>query len=677
MPNNNRLQPIWAGLTRNNRWNTFIHQEDVDTFNRRMESEGPEFYARGFAALRSSFLSGFQTGTWEIKGRFGLKQGTSLPRFLYGATSLVYNDDATLRAVHDIDVDAVACVNQLLAVFTKLKGGHTPQSEVDVIDSFVKTEDEIKSTQIDRTQTIKNIYLAGAPQKGSWDLEYVLIEASRLIRRVLAGSDPREIKPKHGSGVSACGTPLRFRYATPRYVDKIDRIWPMSEYYFASPTAFCDKLDQYLRSEVVDPCAKVLLVPKDARGPRLISCEPKETMWIQQGLMAKLYSTIEGHPLTRGLVNFTNQTYNQVAAYAGSKPPVPMTCACSEEDSDIFLFEQVASPSTRSNKPDVGDDRALHKFEPPLQGKFNSAAGKLATLDLKDASDRLRLDIVQSLFPENWAEALTACRSGSTELPDGRLITLNKHAPMGSAVCFPVMALVIWSLLTAIAPKTERKLILVYGDDIIVPSHLAEAAMSVLEAVGLAVNTSKSFVRGPFRESCGKEYFNGKDITPVRLRQYLSDDVESLMSCISFSNNYTLQSGYSHHWLACFITKEWGASNVPTVPYRYVVGRSTSYWDKSQMRLVIQPSLDQSSALSGVLWSDSLDTKQLLRRRWNNSLQKEEFHILVPQPRKVKYLTSDWCHVLRALVNPSDNSELGTDTVHNRVRFVRRWLSLR
>jgi hypothetical protein len=670
MPNNNRLQPIWAGLARNNRWNTFISKEDVDTFSRRMEGEGPEFYARGFAALRSSFLSGFETGKWEVKGRFGLKQGTSLPRFLYGATSLVYQDDGKLRAVHDIDVDAVACVNQLLAVFTKLKGGHTSQSEIDVIESFVNTEKEIASTEIDEGLELENVYLYGYRARTK-SLGHILDEASRLIKLVLAGSDPREIKPKHGSGASACGTPVRNRYATPRYIKKIDGIWPMSEYYFASPTAFCDKLDQYLRTKEVDPCAKVLLVPKDARGPRLISCEPKETMWIQQGLMDRLYQTIEGHPLTRGLVNFTDQTLNQVAAYAGSK-------------TSSHRRPRARYSNVRSYTPEAEEQEMLKSLPvgsdvdtgPPLQGKFRSAAGKLATLDLKDASDRLRLDVVKRLFPENWAEALEACRSGQTELPDGRLVTLNKHAPMGSAVCFPVMALVIWSLLTAIAPKQERKLILVYGDDIIVPCHMAKAAIAVLESVGLMVNTSKSFTQGPFRESCGKEYFLGQDVTPVRLRQYLLDDVESLMSCISFSNNYTLQNGYSFHWLACFITETWGAHNVPTVPFSRVVRYKRAHWDKTQMCLRLGRGLDQGSALSGVLWSDSLFTNQLLRRRWNDSLQREEFYIRVPQPRTVKYDTSDWCHVLRALVNPSGLSELGTDTVHNRVRFVRRWLPL-
>lgn len=669
MPNNNRLQPIWAGLTRNNRWNTFICQEDVDTFNRRMESEGPEFYARGFAALRSSFLSGFQTGKWEVKGRFGLKQGTSLPRFLYGATSLVYQDDGTLRAVQNIDVDAVACVNQLLAVFTKLKGGHTPQSEVDVIESFVNTEKEIASTGIDRALVIKNCYGISGP-RGPRKLDQILQDASRLVRRVLAGSDPREIKPRHGSGVSACGTPLRYRYATPRFVDKIDKIWPMHEYYYASPTAFCDKLDQYMRAEVVDPCAKVLLVPKDARGPRLISCEPKETMWIQQGLMEELYSTIEGHPLTRGLVNFTDQTLNQVAAHAGSKPP---EYASIPDFSDFIVHYD---PRIDDGEENLTKLDSQDTSESPLQGKFDSAAGKLATLDLKDASDRLRLDVVEALFPENWVDALKACRSDRTMLPDGRLVTLNKHAPMGSAVCFPVMALVIWSLLTAIAPTGERKLILVYGDDIIVPSHLAEAAIATLEAVGLKVNVSKSFSRGPFRESCGKEYFAGQDVTPVRLRQYLLDDVESLMSCISFSNNYTLQHGYSFHWLSCFITETWGARNVPTVPFSRVARFRRSYWDKTQMRLRLGQGLDQTSSLSGVLWSDTLCTKQLLRRRWNDSLQREEFYIRVPQPRTVQYDTSDWCHVLRSLVNPSGLTELGTDTLHKRVRFVRRWLTL-
>ena len=455
MPNNNRLHLVWGGLARNNRWSAYISQTDVDTFARRCEAEGPEFFARALGQFRSSFLTALGEGKIGAIPGFGTKKNSILPRFLYGAMKEIFTDLGIRH--HVINVDAVACVNQLTAVFTKLKGGHTPKSEVDTIDAFINTEAEIASTSIDYTMPIPYYYSGGqgAVIRAWRPLDSVMDEASRLVKLVLARSDPREIQPKHGSGVSACGTDVRDRYAVPRFVEKIDKIWPMSEYYYLSPTAFCDGLQEYLETDAVDPCAKVLLVPKDARGPRLISCEPRETMWIQQGLMGELYRTIERHPLTRRRVNFTLQGYNQLAAFNGSlrkeslrdindwhqpsqEELIPIELqdpSCSQRDVSLAGVESTLDAYRLGLAIHRRSETVRYLKSRGLKPAANSlVAGQLATLDLKDASDRLRLDVVQRLFPRNWADALTACRSGQTELPDGRLVTLNKHAPMGSAL---------------------------------------------------------------------------------------------------------------------------------------------------------------------------------------------------------------------------------------------------
>jgi hypothetical protein len=156
-----------------------------------------------------------------------------------------------------------------------------------------------------------------------------------------------------------------------------------------------------------------------------------------------------------------------------------------------------------------------------------------------------------------------------TKLPDGTLIELSKHAPMGSALCFPIMALAIWSLLTAhtctaqvakairasgsLNKRRETfkwdKPVYVYGDDIILHSDFADSASQVLESVGLKVNTNKSFVRSLFRESCGGEYYNGWDVTPVRLRTLPENDVPSRMKVIAFHNNMFMRYHFQPRWL--------------------------------------------------------------------------------------------------------------------------------
>jgi len=714
MPNNNRLHLVWGGLARNNRWSELVNQTDINTFVRRSESEGAEFFARALGKFRSSFLTGLGEGKIGTIQGFGTKKNSILPRFLYGAMSQIFTDEG--RCHNIVNVDAVACVNQLTAVFTKLKGGHTLKSEVDTIESFIKTEEEIQSTSIDYTCPMPKYYTEkGGAVIRTWSpLESIMDEASRLVKLVLAGSDPREIQPKHGSGVSACGTEVRDRYAVPRFVEKIDKIWPMSEYYYLSPTAFCDGLGEYLDVESYDPCAKVLLVPKDARGPRLISCEPRETMWIQQGLMGELYRTIEGHPLTRRRVNFTRQGYNQLAAYYGSLPMHREAQSEDQDDVDISVkvprnlsgmysdalkkalaLEFAGDSCLNSRDADYmrgqlalirrwsTDDYLAERGMKPATWAKQDMAGRLATLDLKDASDRLRLDIVQRLFPRNWADALTACRSERTLLPDGRLVTLRKHAPMGSAVCFPVMALTIWALLTAIAPRHARKSILVYGDDIVVPSFMAADATRVLEAVGLRINVNKSFSRGPFRESCGEEFVYGVRVTPVRLRMNLDDDNESLMAAMAFSNNMLESPSLSDNGWFLDLLKDWYG------PYRVPIAlqpsRKSVAWLDHVQRLELG-GVFRGVTLSGVAFTDDPnrvflpDGRRTRLHGRNARADKPAYHIrqysiVVPVPSLVEYETGDWCHVLRSLTEKS-NRKLGLDAVHNRIRFKRRWVSV-
>jgi hypothetical protein len=342
-------------------------------------------------------------------------------------------------------------------------------------------------------------------------------------------------------------------------------------------------------------------------------------MWIQQGLMTSLVDVAEQHSLTRGSVLFTDQKPNQRAAYLGS-----------------------------TNR-------------------------ELSTLDLKDASDRIRLDLVEHLFPRNWYDALYACRSAKTQLPDGTVVELLKHAPMGSATCFPVMALCIWSLLTAALPTGSK--ILVYGDDIVVPSVFVPRAIAVLEAVGLLVNRSKSFVKGPFRESCGKEYIDGVDITPVRLRSNPDDDIPSRMKLIAFHNNVYRRNLVQPDWLTNLI-HSW----YPNVPEKSTKVHMAVLLPGGQS-LFCRLDDEQTSALMWDSLSPVLDVyradNQRLRSRWNPELHRREFRCLTVVQREVKYRADRWSQVFRAVVNPRKEKAFGWDALAKRVDYKYRWLDLR
>lgn len=223
--------------------------------------------------------------------------------------------------------------------------------------------------------------------------------------------------------------------------------------------------------ESTDPSySEVLFVPKDSRGPRVIVREPYDSLLIQMG-----YNTLMSEALERDThyrINFKSQSINRRLA--------------------------LSSSITR----------------------------RYATLDLKDASDRVSNAIVMHLFRYvPLIRTLRTFRTRNARLPSGQCVQLKKLSGMGSGFTFPTMALVIH---LAICTHISRVYNLpyrqcmshcyVYGDDIIVPTHWYEHAVQALQKVGLRVNSSKSYRYGPFRESCGGDYLHGNDVAPVRLR---------------------------------------------------------------------------------------------------------------------------------------------------------------
>jgi len=80
----------------------------------------------------------------------------------------------------------------------------------------------------------------------------------------------------------------------------------------------------------------------------------------------------------------------------------------------------------------------------------------------------------------------------------------------------------------------------VFGDDIIVPRDYVLSVVDELSAFGHKVNVDKSFWTGRFRESCGKEYFDGHDVSIVRVRHVLPtrrQDAAGVNSAVELRNH--------------------------------------------------------------------------------------------------------------------------------------------
>lgn len=218
--------------------------------------------------------------------------------------------------------------------------------------------------------------------------------------------------------------------------------------------------------------SRTIFVPKTASKLRTISMEPVSLQYIQQGVMYEIYRFIEKHPILGVHVRLGDQTQNQIWALTGSR---------------------------------------YHSY---------------GTIDLSHASDSVSWDLVRRVFGRvprlyKW---LLGTRSHSTILPDGTQLHLKKFAPMGSALCFPIQCILFSAIvkyaLSKVATRTEPfdEFWTVYGDDIIVPSRAYQVVIETLETLGFSVNKSKSYNTGEYRESCGKEYYAGVDVTPLYYR---------------------------------------------------------------------------------------------------------------------------------------------------------------
>jgi hypothetical protein len=146
--------------------------------------------------------------------------------------------------------------------------------------------------------------------------------------------------------------------------------------------------------------------------------------------------------------------------------------------------------------------------------KEGSVSGKYATIDLSAASDNIAYNVVALLFPFEWFRYLADVRSPLYFVRGTAPQKYEKFSSMGNGSTFAIETL-IFSALCHAAGSTGFS---VYGDDIIIETEFVDILVEALEFLGFSVNQKKSYTSGPFRESCGGNYFDGVDITPFYLR---------------------------------------------------------------------------------------------------------------------------------------------------------------
>lgn len=95
---------------------------------------------------------------------------------------------------------------------------------------------------------------------------------------------------------------------------------------------------------------------------------------------------------------------------------------------------------------------------------------------------------------------------------------------MGNGYTFPLESVMFhaWALACCEYHDVPDYQVSTFGDDVVLPSSVYETWCRVLTAVGHKPNAAKSFFKGPFRESCGKDYFLGIDIRPFFFKKPLN-----------------------------------------------------------------------------------------------------------------------------------------------------------
>jgi hypothetical protein len=173
----------------------------------------------------------------------------------------------------------------------------------------------------------------------------------------------------------------------------------------------------------------------------------------------------------------------------------------------------------------IGLDISTQQPKNKALARCGSITNGLATIDLKSASDCVSPELVSLLMPPKWTSLITTVRSPTTTLPGGEVLKLNMVSTMGNGFTFPLMTLLLVSLIygfrcTRGGPRLfiDWSETAVFGDDIIIPAHEYSGFCEVLQAAGFLVNHEKSYSDGPFRESCGGDYYNGEDVTPFYVK---------------------------------------------------------------------------------------------------------------------------------------------------------------
>lgn len=471
-------------------------QRDLTTIRSRVEKEGLSFLTITLPTLGSDLETSLGLGHIAPNAFRSFGKRLKVPAFLQGFFALVF-DMGTGRILDEPSIPAIEGIRQIAYTFKKAKLDCSAKRIRTAIRQFIRIESDLKEP---------------LSQEDCQDYRAV---CTHLWGNIFSSEvNPTEFIPRHGPGATAERISGNQKFLMQRWHERLEPYFPYYHFAFSSESAYGSKEARgakFVNGADEQP-VRVITVPKTLKSPRIIAIEPVCMQYTQQAVSRYLVSTLERSPLTKGHINFQDQSVNRSLAI------------------------------------------------------LSSIDGSRATLDLSSASDRVPLSLAMDMFSTvpDLQGAIYACRSRKAELPTGEVLTLRKFASMGSALCFPIEAMyfyticikalielhslpVTWEAIKKVAPNVH-----VYGDDIIVPTYAAEAVSNHLQKYYCKVNVSKSHWTGKFRESCGMDAYSGEEVTPTYVRSMRPRnrrDSSALISWVETSNlfykkGYWLTSAY-------------------------------------------------------------------------------------------------------------------------------------
>jgi hypothetical protein len=591
---------------------------DLLTIRSRVEKEGLSFLTITLPTFAKDFERSLDIGFIDSTCFRMFRKYGAIPVFLRGMLSQVFDQETGRIKDEAYSSIYVEAVRQICLAFKKVELPCTPERENKAIENFIFVEQVNKDFKL-----LPELY----------DLFRNVSDC--LWTNMLGDLRLDMLAPRHGPGATAERISGNQKYALRNWYDRLEPFFSLLGTGY-SISAYNSKEFEKVTFVPVhrEQPVRVTLVPKTLKTPRIIAIEPVCMQYAQQALQHEFYSRVESYWLTAGHVNFTDQSINQRLALSSSKD------------------------------------------------------GRYVTIDLSDASDRVLHDVALTMFDgvPDIRDAVDSCRSRYAELPDGRIIgPLAKFASMGSALCFPVEAMYFYTICVASLlkkrnlPVNPRNIffvsrgVYIYGDDIIVPTDDAGTVLDYLQKYNCKVNSSKTFLNGKFRESCGVDAYDGYEVTPTYLRRLRPENRQQASELISWvaTANLFYSKGYWRTASLMYSTCERLVGSLPYVSSEssalgrvsFLGYRSLDRWDDSTHAFLLKAWVPQP-----VYRSDSIDgyaalMKSLLSLERRNP---DESHLTLSSPAY---------HYQRGLVPHSvDGKHLERTARRGAVTLKRRWV---